>query len=281
MRRWIAMLLIATLLLTTTGCTGGEIEPTVKETLPGQTQTTAPTDKETIPKETEATEPAVPSMVTVYLLEKTVIFDSGYQLYNYDENNNILSIETFTIEDALLYKTHFSKQDANGMFCQSVEEWDEELNRHTFVWFQDGKLQEEQYDPGFSGDQYEYDPAGRVSQMRNYYDGILNYTVYFGYDGDALQRVYCENEEGRKLFECEIENGRIVKKNLFDIEGTIYYAYEYIYDDNGNLNQRLFTMDGETSPCEIHTYRAVEVDANLAYYLMAQQQYLLDMNHAG
>ena len=165
------------------------------------------------------------------------------------------------------------------MFCQIVEEWDGDSQYRTLVWFEDGKLQEVQYDPGFSGDQYAYDAAGNMTELRNYYDGILNYAVYFEYDGEVLQRAYSENPEGQKLSEFKIVDGRIVGKDHYDADGTMYCSYEYRYDANGNLEQKYFIMDGESSLCDTHSYRAVEVDAARANYLIAQQQYLLDIYH--
>ena len=80
---------------------------------------------------------------------------------------------------------------------------------------------------------------------------------------------------------CKIESGRIVEKECLDVEGTAYCSYTYKYNKNGNLEQIRFVMDGEDSPAETFTYRAVEVDASRAPYLIAQQQYLLDISHAG
>ena len=278
MKKLIAMLLSITLLVLTAGCAGGGAEPTDAGTNPQQTVGTDSTGTETPPQQTESSEP---EKVTVDLMEKTVIFDYGYQIYSYDENHNIIGIETFSLEEDLLYKIHFNKQDANGMFCERVEEWDGDSQISAFKWFQDGKLQEEQYNPGYSGDQFEYDAAGRVTQMRNYYNGILNYAVHFTYNGDELQSVYCENAEGRKLYDCKIADGRITEKNHYNAEGAMDYAYTYKYDNNGNLEQTRFVMDGDDSPCDTHSYRAVEVDASRAPYLIAQQQYLLDITHTG
>ena len=281
MKKLIALLLSAVLFMMTAGCTGGSTEPTEEETTSAKTETTEATAATTLPQQTEGTEPVEPEKVTVYLLERTSIFDYGYQVYSYDENYNIIGIDTFTLENVLAYKLHFNKQDANGMFCERVEEWDGDSYVSAYIWSQDGELREEQYAPNFSGDRYAYDAAGNMTQMQNYYDGALNYTVYFEYSGNTLQRAYCESEKGYKLFECKIDGGRIVEKDCFDMAGIQYCAYTYKYDNNGNLEQIRFVMDGEDSPCDTHSYRAVEVDADRAPYLIAQQQYLLDIKHAG
>ncbi len=76
MRRRIAMLLMTALLLTAAGCTGGETEPTVKETLPKETETTAPSQPQD-PEETTGV-PEISPMALVGTWERVQTEMEGY-----------------------------------------------------------------------------------------------------------------------------------------------------------------------------------------------------------
>ena len=215
--------------------------------------------------------------VTVYLVEETIYADSGYVKYSYDENCNIKSYTVFTIENDLMYTCFFDNPDVNGMPCNSYIQWSEDDfgENWTLTWFLDGKIKEAQEGSGFSGYQYEYDLKGDITEKRGYYEGMLVDTVYYEYDGSDLCRVYCEDAEGERSYECRVENGFIVAKEFSEAAGDIVYYYEY--DENGYLIVENSLIEGENIPIQSHTYKTVEVDADRAMYLLEQQKYLLSI----
>lgn len=231
-----------------------------------------PIEGTTAPETEPATEPSDPQeKVTVYLVERTDYYDSGYVAYSYDENYNIVSYDVYTIENDLMYSTVFTEHNTYGMPCkysQHGENW-------TLSWFEDGKINEAQEGSGFSGYQYEYDMKGDITEKRGYYEGILVDTVYYEYNGEELIRVYCVDSTGEQTYECKIENGIIVEKTFSETAGDIVYYYEY--DANGYLIEENSLLEGEMMPVQIHTYKAVEVDADRAMYLLEQQKYLLSI----
>ena len=278
MKRVLPAFLVLCLLLC--GCQLADPETTRPVTEPTQALTEAPdttvsepSEEETTAPATEpATEPAEPQgKVTVYLVERTDYYDSGYVAYSYDENYNIVSYDVYTIENDLMYSTVFTEHNTYGMPCkfsQHGENW-------TIAWFEDGKIKEAQEGSGFSGYQYEYDLKGDITEKRGYYEGILKDTVYYEYNGEELSRVYCVDWTGEQTYECKIENGILVEKAFSATAGDIVYYYEY--DENGCLIEENSLLEGEIMPVQIHTYMAVEVDADRAMYLLEQQKYLLSI----
>ena len=240
-----------------------------------QTQTPAENTPETeaAPEETDQTSS---EKVTVYLLDQSFLYDSGHTEYKYDQACNIDSYTVFTLENEPMYTAYFEEKDNNGMACQHRVEWPDDMGGDTrsLTYFADGKLKEEQYvGSNYSGYQYEYDQKGDMIQKREYYDGILETIVYYEYDGETLIAVYCEDKAGNRLFDCLVENGLITEKICYDSESQ--YSYLYEYDSHNNLIEMTMLYDGESIPCEQYSYKAVEVDADRAGYLLSQQRYLL------
>lgn len=276
MKRILLAILAVCLLLC--GCTMKAPQESAPEQTQAPTQapteitTEPPVEETTVPATESATNPAEPQeKVTLYLVERTDYYDSGYVAYSYDENYNIVSYDVYTIENDLMYSTVFTEHNAYGMPCkftQYEESW-------TLTWFEDGKIKEAQEGSGFSGYQYEYDLKGDMTEKRGYYEGILQDTVYYEYNGEELSRVYCVDSTGEQTYECKIENGVIVEKVFSEAAGDIVYYYEY--DENGYLIEENSLLEGEIMPVQIHTYKAVEVDADRAMYLLAQQKYLLSI----
>ena len=257
-------------------------EPTQAPTEPATEPTQAPTEppdtggnetpieETTAPITESATEPAEPQdKVTVYLVERTAFYDSGYVTYNYDENFNIVSYDVYSIENELMYSTVFSEHNTHGMPCK----FSQHGGNWTIAWFEDGKIKEEQEEDNYSGYQYEYDQKGDIIEKRGYYEGILQDTVYYEYNGDELFRVYCEDVEGNHTYDCRVENGVIIEKVYYDPAAS--YSYFYEYDENGNWIAESFLYDGELTPSSVHSYVAVEVDADRATYLLEQQKYIV------
>ncbi len=239
---------------------------------PAKQETNKPTEPENessqIPEE-----PVVPEKVVVYLLDKSVICDSGYTQYYYDENHNIDKYEVFTIENELMYTSYFEDKNANGMASMYREEWSSAHGNHeNLTWFEDGKLKEKKSGDESARSQFEYDQAGKLVEKREYYGDELYCTVHYEYEADVLQRVYCMNAEDRLYYECRVEDGRIVDKVFYEVYSE---SYVYEYDTSGNLEQRNIYYEGDTSPSESFTYKAVEVDVDRAVYLLEQQKYLL------
>ncbi len=250
--------------------------PTSKVT---EATTEAATEPATTPSTeltTEATEPKQET-VTIYLLEKTHYYDSGYVEYTYDENYNLVSYQVYTLEKTLMYTTIFEAPDANGMPCTSQTQWpDGSKDDWVLEWFQDGKIKESTLVDSFTGWQYEYDNAGNRTEKRAYYDGELESATYYVYDGSALSQVYTENGQGDRIYDCRLENGIITEKKYSQADGGYIYYYEY--DENGNLVNETALCEGEMIPIQSHTYKAVEVAADRAAYLLAQQDYILDIS---
>ena len=235
--------------------------PATSATEPSIEETTAPATEPVAPQET----------VTVYLVERTDYYDSGYVTYSYDEEYNIVSYDVYGIENDLMFSTVFTEHNTYGMPCkfsQYGENW-------TIAWFEDGKIKEVQEGSGFSGYQYEYDLKGDITEKRGYYEGILQDTVYYEYNGEELFRVYCVDPEGNHTYDCRVENGIIIEKSFS--QEAAGYTYFYEYDENGNLIKETALLDGELTPIQIHRYKAVEVDADRAMYLLEQQKYLLSI----
>ena len=238
--------------------------------IPTKIPTESPIDVTTAP-ETETVTPPSEDKVTVYLVERTDYYDSGYAVYNYDENYNIVSYDVFTIENDPMYSAVFSEHNTYGMPCklsQHGENW-------ILSWFEDWKIKEAQEENDFTGYQYEYDQKGDIVEKRGYYEGILQDTIYFEYDGSTLSRVYCVDFTGAEIYELGIKNGVIVEKIFSAEAGDLVYSYEY--DENGYLIQENCISEGQMTPVQIHTYKAVEVDAECANYILAQQNYLLSI----
>jgi len=240
---------------------------------PTQEQTTippaSPTESQTTP--TDTTDPS--GFVTVYLLEEAVLFDNGYTRFHYDEQYNIDFYTVYDLENNPMHSAYFENKDANGMAANYRIAWAQGGDDpRTLRWYEDGKLKEEQYAPGFSGSQYEYTPNGDVSEKREYYDGLLEIITHYQYDGDVLSAVYGEDGNGNKLFDCQVENGLIVKKTFPDENDN--YSYLYTYDEHNNLTASTIVCGDETIPNMQYSYFTVEVDAARARYLQGQQQYL-------
>ena len=279
MKRWITLGMLVCLLLC--GCQDPvpvQTEPpttaaaTAAPTTPLETQ---PTQAPTVP-ETEA--PTAPvELVTIYIVDKTVAADVSQTQYFYDENYNIVSSQVHSIENELLYTTYFEEQDENGMFGQSREVWEGSEYIHTFTWFQDGKIREELYTPGYSGFRYEYDMWGNVTEREEYYDDYPQPCLYYQYEEAVLTGAYCMDEEGRLYYECWAENGRLTGKQCYYEDGSKACAHEFTYDENGNLYQEFWTDEYATSLDQTHYYRAVEVDARRVPYIMEQQKHLLSV----
>jgi len=282
MKRLLAFAVLTCMLLC--GCEADSPPSTDPATEPTQeqiqllTEPTAENTPATKPTHEATIEPtqAKTETVTVYLLEELILYDSGSTEYHYDENYNIDSYTVFTIENEPMYTAYFEEKDSNGMACRYRAEWPGAAGgeTRTLTYFADGKLKEEQYDGSlFSGYQYAYDLKGDVTEKREYYDGTLQTVVYYEYNGEILESVYCEDQEGNKLFDCLLENGRITEKICFDSDSN--YSYLYEYDENNNLIQTTILYEDEMIPCEQYSYKAVEVEAARAWYLLEQQKYLL------
>lgn len=277
MKRLFTFALLACLMLC--GCqadTPTSPDP-AEESTQEQTQTPAKSTPETNLPESPA-EPSQTSTekITVYLLDQSFLYDSGHTEYKYDSSCNIDSYTVFTLENEPMYTAYFEEKDNNGMACRHRVEWPDDMggDTRTLTYYADGKLKEEQYDgSNYSGYQYEYDQKGDLIQKREYYDGILETIVYYEYDGETLNAVYCEDKTGNRLFDCRVENGLITEKICYDSESQ--YSYLYEYDENHNLIEMTILYDGESIPCEQYSYKTVEVDADRAWYLLSQQKYLL------
>lgn len=239
-------------------------------------KTKASTQKKT--KATTKTTQSQPETVTVYLLKKTFLCDNGPTKFYYDKNHNISYYNCMTMEGSTRYNRYFEEQDANGMPCKIRTEWPGgDTYSSTLTYFADGKIESEMEDgSNFTGYQYAYDQKGDLIEKREYYDGILQTSVIFKYDGEKLKDVYCENAEGELIYDCVLKNGRIMSENHYD--AAYAYGYTYKYDKNGNLISKSIVMDGETQPLVEYSYKAVKVDYDRACYLQQQQKYLLSIS---
>ena len=265
----------ATTEATTEPTTTQATEPTIEAPTTPATEPTieAPTTPATEPEETQ------PDKVTVYLLEKAVFCDNGYSEFFYDDAYNINIRKDYDIENKYLGRVNFIEKDQNGMACMIWEETRTE-DVHSLTYYEDGKLKEEMLnvnESNYTGWQYEYDPKGDVIEKREYYEGILQSTVIYEYNGEELWRVYCEDPRGNHLYDCRVEGGRIIEKVIYSTDSIAGCSYRYEYDDNGNLIMEYFLFDGELLPGTSYFYRAVEVDYERAEFLEKQQAYLVSI----
>lgn len=273
MKKLFAYALILVMLLSLAAC--GKNEPETQT----QPQTVADTTEATEPVAPETTEQvAAPEKVTVYLLESSVLLDSGKTEYFYDTDYNIISAKVYTVENEIMCTHNYEENDENGMPCVIRTVWpdggDEQIRN--LEYFMDGKLKEER-DAGsnFSGFQYDYDEKGDLAEKREYYEGNLKSVTHYGYYGEQLVAVFSEDAEGNRIAGGNIENGRIAIMSYSEHEYGYKYSNRYEYDENGNLVKMTVIIDGETASGEEYSYKAVEVDADRAAYLLEQQKYLI------
>lgn len=218
-----------------------------------------------------------PETVTVYLLEKTEILDTGYKQFSYDSNYNIHACDGFTMDDDFWFSIYFVEKDKNGMAYMLWEEWADGSGKTFLVTYgEDGRLQEAIYErSNYSGVQCTYDDKGRLSEMSDYSDGILQSTAYYVYRGDELWQLWCEDPYGNHLYDCRVEDGVILETVYYTSDGGYSHSYMYEYDANGNLVCENFMSAEEGSFTQkVHHYKAVEVDAARAQYLLRQQEQL-------
>ena len=285
MKRVLAIILAMGLLL----CGCSLLDPADKETkpkhswvptgLPTAATTEAATQDPTIAATEATTAPtqAKPETVTVYLLTESFFCDNGRSEYFYDANYNVDTRKDYDIENNYLGRVNYIEKDRNGMPCMIWEETRTE-NVYNLTYFEDGKLKEELLnvnESNYTGWQYEYDQKGDMTEKREYYEGILQSTLIFEYNGEELIRAYCEDPQGNHLYDCRVENGLIIEKVVYSTESMEGCSYRYEYDDKGNLVTEYFLFDGELMPNMTCSYKAVEVDADRAGYLKYQQAYLL------
>ena len=278
MKKVFALLLAVALCLPLCGCdfsfaTGGEAETTSGKswvTMPAvmQTEPTEPLETEPSPTEPAPTEP---ELVTVYLLESAQIYDSGRMEYIYDEEDNIISIKVYTIENDLMFTTYFEECDLDGIPGSYRVAWEMGGGDSYKITYTDyAKITDIEYVGGnFTGNQFEYDQQRRVTEQRSYYEGILEEAAYFEYDGDKLVNSYCTDVNGNLVYECRVENGLIKEYIYSEDQGSSRRLCEY--DEAGNLLSDSYIYDGETVPGTFYKYRAVQVDARRAIYLVGQQ----------
>ena len=281
MKRILAVLVLLCVLLC--GCEFSlDIDGTVKEANSGKNWVTVPAAMQTEPNaaptepvETEPapapTKPAEDELVTVYLLESSQIYDSGRMEYIYDNADNILSINIYTIEDDLMYTVYFEESDLDGIPSSYRTEWQVGGGEAYNITYTDyAKITDVELVGGnFTGQQFEYDQDRNMTQQRYYYEGMLETTAYFEYAGGVLVNAYCEDVLGNSVYKCRVENGLIKEYIYSDEQGGYRRMCEY--DEAGNLLSDSYVIDGETVPGTFYKYRAVQVDARRAIYLLGQQ----------
>ena len=260
MKRLIAFLLSIVLPLIASGCFGGNTGSPEKENTP------------TKPNTADATESA---KVTVYLLDKVTTDYGDYTVYFYDENYNVDRCESLNESGSVFCTTYFEEKDENGMAGVLREVWD---SQDTYIgaltWSRDAKLLKKNKDVELI---FEYDEAGKLVEVTEYYDGAFSATFCFEYKDDVLQRLYCMSAEEYVTFECEAKNGLIVKKNCYYYDGSKACCHDFSYDENGNLvEQREYWEENPNDTTTTsYSYKTVEVAADQALYILAQQKYLV------
>ncbi|MBR5135073.1 MAG: hypothetical protein IKV35_05695 [Clostridia bacterium] len=278
MKRFLASALILGLLLV--GCGKTTDAPPTSSSDATESTVSTTTTQTTVTTTTTATAPSDPveqTTVTVYILDRTVIYDSGFIEYAYDPRGNLDHYTVMSIENEIIYTCRFENRDENGMPQKIRNEWDDGTSdSSTVTYSSDGKPQEILIDGSqFGGYQYAYDQAGNMIEKRCYDEGILVSAVYYQYQNGVLTQMYGEDVFSETQFECVIKNGRVTEKVFRDADGE--YRYVYDYDDNGNIISERMIWDGETIPVEQYYYRAIEVDAASAPYAIAQQRYLISI----
>jgi len=296
MKKLLACLLTLTLLLTAVSCAaaspetkGDEKTETAEETLTAKTEEPKKTEeakKTEEPKKTEEEEkketeekpePPKEEKVTVYLLKKMVLFDSGETVYSYDKDYNLDRATVYNLEKEKTYEVLYEEKDGNGMACRIRTVWSDPSFGDTLLrtYFADGKVKEETYEgSNFTGSQYDYDAKGDLVTKRSYYDGILESEEHYEYSGETLTALYGLDPQGNKLFECRVEKGLILEKKDYENPNNSFSTL-YEYDGEGNLIRSTAVMDGEQIPGEEFHYEKVELDPERAALLQMQQDLLL------
>ena len=213
--------------------------------------------------------------VTVYLLKKANMFDSGYVQYGYDDYGNLDYYSMYNMDRELISSSFFDDKNDNGMACKIRTEYiSGDIENIILEYNEDGRIKEKKYTYAeYCGFQYEYDDKGNLTEIREYYDGILENMICYEYDNKTLKSVHCEDANGETVFDCVIENGRIIKE-IHDSDSD-EYSFNYKYDQNGNLIESTFEMDGEVTPSYTYEYETIEVDSESAMYIMQQQYFIL------
>ena len=210
-----------------------------------------------------------PEKLTVYLLEKADLADTGYINYQYDGKNNVTGYTVFTLEDEEMFRGEFSDFDANGM-ARSYQAHGE---RYTVSYYTNGKLQQMQIeDSGFSGNRWVYNDNGELTERQEYYRDELTSVERYVYENGVLVDAWGEDNAGNRLYECKISKGLVTEIVYADALGGETYVYEY--DENGNMIAADMVVEGETVPVARYSYRAVEVDYDRGCCLLEQQSFL-------
>lgn len=275
MKRLIACFLLLGIILC--GCSEPAEPKDDSSQLPSaSTPTTESTPSGDLPSEA----PSQPESkkVTVYLLEKIVYFDNGHIDFTYDEAYNIVSWEHTSLDKVKITETLFEDRDANGMAATVRTKWADgsEGNSRKLTYFENGRIKDDIMEgEGYSGYRYSYDTNGRLTEKSEYYDNVLLYTVRFEYEGGKLRAVSYKDAAGNDAYIITVKNGLITEKKSAAADED--YSYRLKYDENGNVKSTTFIYDGEELPSDQYSYKAVEVDANRAEYIMEQQRYLTNI----
>ncbi|MBO5522620.1 MAG: hypothetical protein J5986_02930, partial [Roseburia sp.] len=154
---------------------------------------------------------------------------SSHKIYEYHKNGIPASCTYYNNDSGYIYTTH--------------EEYDKNGNT-TLSFYSSPDLDTKSF--------YEYDHNHTLRKSISYYNGWLDQVITYDANGNCLSRI-SYTEDGPVCFQefsTYNENGDILISTSFDVvtdtttrkEATICQ-----YDDNGNLTEKIFYRDGETT----------------------------------
>ncbi|MGN1015140.1 MAG: hypothetical protein ACI4PM_07280 [Butyricicoccus sp.] len=171
--------------------------------------------------------------------------------YTYDENGNLINISDsdsynysyeYDEENRLIYATSNEMHIFTGLsHAYGPGSFDAEIVPYTF------------YDYG-GLNTYEYGEDGKLSKAYHYSSGELQYYYFYTYDSQGnltiLKTKYADGsaDEDSVTLECEYNADHQLIKTLY-YKGDFTSSYEYVYDNHGNLIQKL-DDDGDTENYE-------------------------------
>lgn len=185
-----------------------------------------------------------------------VLISQEWDLYTHDAEGNITSLHTYR-DGKLSYSSHkiyeYHKNgipasctyynNDSGYIYTTHEEYDKNGNT-TLSFYSSPDLDTKSF--------YEYDHNHTLRKSISYYNGWLDQVITYDANGNCLSRI-SYTEDGPVCFQefsTYNENGDILISTSFDVvtdtttrkEATICQ-----YDDNGNLTEKIFYRDGETT----------------------------------
>lgn len=267
MKKLICIILTVFVLLSAfSACSKEEAENTEKE------KTTEVNEEKTASNEEDKLEDVKKDTVTVWLIDEVAYGSSTVWKYIYDDNYCYIGTE-YTYSDGtterMIYDEYEYDENGNPTHWQydAVVKYTEKFNEYSDITETVQVFVDYDYETDTSIEQttiiryeYEYDDNGRILRKIQYYDGVKSTETTYSYnkDGNILKETeynngqpyttsYTYDSKGRLISESNWynainyildDNGRIIRKDYLNEEGTVYHSETYEYDTEGNYTVR-------------------------------------------